>query len=317
MSAYLEDHPPARSQFRPTRRAKVTGAIVAHTAENTTDQWPPDGGAEGVARFIARRTDGPGSYHTVVDSDSIVRVGRYEWEMFHEGTGGNRWSLGLSFACQANQWATLPGAWVNGAIDNGARAAADMATWVRSTVGIEIPPRRITPAQYRAGAPGFIGHGELDPGRRHDPGARFPWSMFLAQFAHHTNQGVPPMPTTKNPHVLAIQQALIGLGYSLDDDGIWGPITAGHTANALPALIRERSDLKETVAAQLRTLEGERREHAATRERLAELEAAVDLEVTDPSDDRRKAMVLESISPNIVAAAELLAEMAAALEGDR
>ncbi len=113
---FLEDNPPARTQFRRTRRAAVTGAIVVHTAENTTDTTLPDSGAEAVARFISRRTDAAGSYHTVVDSDSIVDVGRYEWEMFHEGTGGNRWSLGLSFACQASQWTTLPDRWVDGAL---------------------------------------------------------------------------------------------------------------------------------------------------------------------------------------------------------
>ena len=51
MSVYLEDHRPARRQFYRTRRAAVTGAIVVHTAENTTDLVLPDAGAEGVARF--------------------------------------------------------------------------------------------------------------------------------------------------------------------------------------------------------------------------------------------------------------------------
>lgn len=179
---YLEDHPPARSQYRTPRRALVTGAIVVHSAENTTDLTLPDSGAEGVARFISRRTDAAGSYHSVVDSDSRVKVGRYDWEMFGEGTGGNRWALHLSFACQADQWPTLPKAWSHGALRQGAAEAADMNAWVRATFGVSIPARRITPAQYRAGQPGFIGHGELDPGRRSDPGAEFPWDDFLTYY---------------------------------------------------------------------------------------------------------------------------------------
>ena len=182
---YLELNPPARSQFRTTRRAAVTGAIVLHTAENDPDLTLPDGGAEAVARFIARRTDAAGSYHSIADSDSIVQLGRYEWEMFHEGTGGNRWSLGLSFACHAGQWATMPDWWVDGALSNGAMEAARMARWVKAQVGIDIPAKRITAAQYRSGEPGFTTHAELDPKRRWDPGFDFPFDRFLERFRAH------------------------------------------------------------------------------------------------------------------------------------
>jgi hypothetical protein len=183
MSAvYLETHPPARSQYRAKRRQPPSGGIVVHSAECAADLDGPDTAAESVAAFIARRRD-PASYHSVVDSDSVCRVGRYEWEMFHEGTGGNPYSLGLSFACHAAAWPQLTAAgWADKAIRNGAREAAAMAVWVKATTGVVVPARRITAVQYRAKKPGFISHAELDPGRRSDPGAGFPWDKFLANY---------------------------------------------------------------------------------------------------------------------------------------
>lgn len=182
MGVYLEDHPPARSQFRRTRRAEVTGAIVVHTAESTPDLTLPDDGAESVANFISRRTDGPGSYHSIVDSDSTVHVGEYSWEMFGEGKGGNRWALHLSFATEAHLWAEMKNGWTVGAIDQAAAECVRMAEWVRETVGVEIPAKRITRPEYFDGKPGFISHAEIDPGRRSDPGRDFPWVALLDRF---------------------------------------------------------------------------------------------------------------------------------------
>jgi hypothetical protein len=185
MSIYLLDHPPKRKQFNFNRQSSVSGAIVVHTAECAMDISGPDMAAESVARFISTRSDA-GSYHSVVDSDSIVRVGRYEWEMFHEGTGGNRWSLGLSFACRAAQWATAPIWWLDGALSNGATEAYNMAAWVKETTNKVVPAKRISTEEYRDGLPGFIAHAQLDPTRRSDPGKDFPWAVFLDKYRRLT-----------------------------------------------------------------------------------------------------------------------------------
>lgn len=181
MTIYFEEHLPKQTQYRKQRRAEVSGAIVVHTAENTADRWPPDGGAEGVAKFIRDRSD-YGSYHEICDSDSHVQLGRYEWEMFGEGTGGNRWALHLSAACMAGQWPDLPVDWVAATGRRMGERAAVMAAWVKAERGITVPAKRITRAEYHAQQPGITTHALIDPKRRSDPGEMFPWGHFWEGF---------------------------------------------------------------------------------------------------------------------------------------
>ena len=177
--AYLVDHPPRRSQYRSPRRQDPTGCIVLHTAENATDLIMPDAGAEGVAGFIRSRL-GPGSYQTVGDSDSRVKLVEYGDESYHCRTyRANQWALSYSFACRADQWAVLPDEWVAGAMAQGAAEVADMAEWLLLDHNITFTPQRITATEAVNGAVGFCTHAELDPGRRTDPGDGFPWFDFL------------------------------------------------------------------------------------------------------------------------------------------
>lgn len=180
--AYLDQHPPARSQFRCPRRATPSGVVVVHTAESTPDVVATDGGAEAVARFIQGRSD-PGSYHDLCDSDSSIQLVRYECEAFHDGTGSNPHSYGVSAATRADFWALAPAEWRNGCVRQMAAAAARYARWVKSRHGITIPARRINRSQSELRIPGFISHAERDPARRSDPGAGFPWDRFLATYA--------------------------------------------------------------------------------------------------------------------------------------
>jgi hypothetical protein len=179
----LVEHPnPNLAQHRKPRREQPSGVIVVHSAENTQDLVLPDAGAEGVANFISNRTDA-GSYHRIADSDSIVKVMPFEWEAWHDGTGTNPHSIGISGAFRSGEWASIPQDWRDACVINLALAAAEAAAWVQSIRGINIPALRITVDQARARVPGFISHAELDPERRTDPGAGFPWDQFLAAYA--------------------------------------------------------------------------------------------------------------------------------------
>lgn len=180
--AWLDDHPPARDQFRCPRREKPSGVCVIHTAENTPDFVAFDGGAEAVASFIRGRST-PGSYHDLCDSDSCINLVAYTCEAYQDGTGSNPHAWGGSVATRADTWPLAPKAWRDGAIRQLAGAAARYARWVKITHGITVPARRINRAQSEARMPGFISHAERDPGRRSDPGAAFPWAQFLDEYA--------------------------------------------------------------------------------------------------------------------------------------
>lgn len=186
MAAYLIDNPPRTRQFRIPRRATPSGVVVVHTAESFPDETGPDTGAENVARFIENR-DTPGSYHDLADSDSLMLLVPYEAEAFHDGTGSNPHSYGVSAATQAAKWAELGDEWVDATVRNMARGAARYARWIKKKHGIIIPARRITRAQSEARVPGFISHGERDPGRRTDPGKLFPWDKFLKYYSEEMN----------------------------------------------------------------------------------------------------------------------------------
>lgn len=199
MSFYLLENqkPTDYPQFRTARRngRKPTGTCVVHTAENTIDLEGVDSGAESVARFIAHRP-GPGSYHFITDSDSLIFMAPASYEVWHD-TATNNFSYGGSMAVQAGKWHTIPKERADRIVKNCAAGFASFARWLKAEHGITIPAERITRAEAHAGKPGFLGHGDSDPGRRSDPGAGFDWDLFLAEFARLTTDGVVPVAVVK------------------------------------------------------------------------------------------------------------------------
>lgn len=180
MTAYLISHPPKQRQFR-ERGTKPSGVIVVHTAESTPDWVGSDSGAENVANFIANRSDF-GSYHDLADADSLILLVPYRMQAYHDGTGSNPHSYGVSAATKAAKWSEASPAWRQATVRNMARGAARYARWAKKYHDITIPAKRITKAQSSERVPGFISHAERDPDRRTDPGKEFPWAFFLAEY---------------------------------------------------------------------------------------------------------------------------------------
>lgn len=208
---YLIDNPPAVRQYRSPRREKPSGVCVVHTAESIADQAGPDFGAENVAAFIARRTNF-GSYHDLVDSDTRIQLVRYSDEAFHDATGSNPHSYGVSAAAQAAKWPEYSTTWKNATVENMARSAARYASWLKGQRGIIIPAKRITRAESEARKPGFISHAERDPERRTDPGKTFPWTFFLSRYAFYRSGSVPTPPVVIPPFDLEDEMVLFKLG---------------------------------------------------------------------------------------------------------
>lgn len=217
MTAYLLEHLPKRKggQFRLGRRLSrsplpglVTGCTGLHTSEGVMDTVGVDTGAENVARFVQQRTDGPGSYHHIVDSDSCINLVDLDDEAFADGTGSNPWATSLSFACRTVDWRRMSDDRRAGFMRQGALAFKAQQDWRAAR---NYPPtelRLLTKAQSDNGASGFIYHGVRDPGRRSDPGttpsAPFPLEEFLA--ACRDTLTPTPVPTPRPPEPAPTQE---------------------------------------------------------------------------------------------------------------
>ena len=186
MGAYLIDNRPKTQQYR-TRTEKPSGVVVVHTAESTPDWVDHDSGAENVTNFIVNRSD-YGAYHALVDSDSALQLVPWHLCTYHDGTGSNDHSVGISAATQAAKWLRAPEGWRNATVKNMARKAAEYSKWLvaQGRARERIPARRITKAESDKRIPGFISHAERDPGRRTDPGEDFPWELFFMYYRRFT-----------------------------------------------------------------------------------------------------------------------------------
>lgn len=180
----LDNRNPNGDHFHRSRRQDLR-VFVVHITAGLEDLSLPDQSAERTARYAAT-TARQVSWHAGVDTDSIVWLLPDEYTAFHV-QGFNSPSYGLEISKRTTNWHSMPDAWVAATLRN----AAEVAHKVAMRNGI--PFAKITAAQARAGQRGFIGHHELDPSRRSDPGLyngrnTFPWSQFLRMAASGSPQ---------------------------------------------------------------------------------------------------------------------------------
>jgi hypothetical protein len=180
--AYLYEHEnphaPERDNGRrfwgyPTRFGGLDAIQIAvlHTAENIPDVKGEDSSAENIAAYGARM-DRPASWHRCCDADSTIICLPDKAVAFHV-VGYNTISLGLEICTQARRWGQDP--------DHDSRLL-HRAAWVfaRWSWRHHLPLDEIlTKREVDAGKRGITTHALLDPARRSDPGADFPFERFL------------------------------------------------------------------------------------------------------------------------------------------
>jgi hypothetical protein len=170
MSYYLLDNPPAIQQFYSSRPRRMTGGVLVHTTESVMDNVGPDTGAENVAGFISRRLD-YGSYHVIVDSDSIVSLLPDTYVAYHcAAPGYNGVTWGISFACRTSDL-NPDDQWTKRAIGNAAKAIHGF--WSRN--GFDpVASAQFIPAIETQSRAGLTTHGDAQPADRSDAWTRHP-----------------------------------------------------------------------------------------------------------------------------------------------
>ena len=196
MSFYLLENPNPNGQFYyPSRRTCQHGftkphLIVLHSAENLPDFDPPDMGAESVAKY-ATNTQRKVSWHTTIDSDSVIRMLPFDHVAWHV-RDYNTCSVGYEIATRHDAWLKSPEWWLHQLYD---RVANEIRVAGNE---LDIP---MVDVRGDSSARGVTTHAVLDPSRRKDPGQAFPFEWVTWMAANGWRYGPPgaAQPTEPEP----------------------------------------------------------------------------------------------------------------------
>lgn len=230
--AYLDERPPARPQFRASRREWISGVVVAHTFEGLFDDAGPDTGAERGAEFIRGRIDAPGSYHDLGDSDSAIQLIRDDCEAYQVAVGGhNRHAWAYCFTCRttdlhpADGWThramAVAGPRIRSFWDRNGFCADCSARWL-TNAQVEHLRRHREWCHHGLKVGGLTTHGQLQPADRSDAWTRHPFRAELEQLLVDAIRGVitPDVPEEDDmalAHQIAHDEATGQLWH------VWGP----------------------------------------------------------------------------------------------
>lgn len=154
---------------------RYVDVLVIHTMESPEK---PDT-AEAVANWFAGATAPQASAHYCIDSNSIVQCVR-DHDIAWAAPNANHNGLHLEHAGRAAQRAKD---WSDAYSTRELLLSAELAA--KKATLYDIPVRKLTPAQVRAGNLGFCGHIDVTrafpgTGTHTDPGPGFPWKRYLS-----------------------------------------------------------------------------------------------------------------------------------------